>query len=60
MRFDDDSKLDSSPVQDTRGRGGGFPRSGGVAIGGGAGILRLVVFILLQLLGGGGTATSGA
>ena len=60
MRFDDDSKLDSSQVQDTRGRGGGFPRSGGVAIGGGAGILGLVVFILLQLLGGGGTATSGA
>jgi predicted metalloprotease len=53
MRFDDDSQLDTSQVQDTRGRGGGFPRSGGVAIGGGAGILGVVVFILLQLLGGG-------
>jgi predicted metalloprotease len=52
MRFDDDSQLDTSQVQDTRGRGG-FPRSGGVAIGGGAGILGVVVFILLQLLGGG-------
>ena len=60
MRFDDDSKLDSSQVRDTRGRGGGFPRGGGVAIGGGAGILGLIVFILLQLLGGGGTTTSGA
>ena len=38
----------------------GFPRGGGVAIGGGAGILGLVVFILLQLLGSSGTATSGA
>ena len=52
MRFDEDSQLDTSQVQDTRGRGG-FPRSGGVAIGGGAGILGVVVFILLQLLGGG-------
>ena len=61
MRFDDDSQLDSSQVQDTRGRGGfsGFPRRGGVAIGGGAGLLGVIVFILLQLLGGG-TATSGA
>ena len=52
MRFDDDSQLDTSQVQDTRGRGG-FPRGGGVAIGGGAGILGVIVFILLQLLGGG-------
>ena len=58
MRFDDDSKLDSSQVRDTRGRGGGFPRSGGVAIGGGAGILGLIVFVLLQLLGGGGATTA--
>jgi len=52
MRFDEDSQLDTSQVQDTRGRGG-FPRSGGVAIGGGAGLLGLIVFVLLQLLGGG-------
>jgi predicted metalloprotease len=59
MRFDDDSQLDTSQVQDTRGRGGfsGFPRSGGVAIGGGAGILGIIVFILLQLLGGGTTGS---
>ena len=57
MRFDEDSKLDTSQVQDTRGRGG-FPRSGGVAIGGGAGILGLIVFVLLQLLGGGGTTSA--
>jgi uncharacterized protein len=55
MRFDENSQLDTSQVQDTRGRGGfgGFPRSGGVAIGGGAGILGLIVIVLLQLLGGG-------
>ena len=52
MRFDDDSQLDSSQVQDTRGRGG-FPRGGGVAVGGGAGVLGLIVFVLFQLLGGG-------
>jgi uncharacterized protein len=56
MRFDDDAQLDTSQVQDTRGRG--FPRRGGVAIGGGAGILGLIVFVLLQLLGGG-EATEG-
>jgi predicted metalloprotease len=53
MRFDDDSQLDTSQVQDTRGRGG-FPRGGGVAVGGGAGVLGLIVFVLFQLLGGGG------
>jgi len=56
MRFDDNSQLDTSQVQDSRGRGG-FPRSGGVAIGGGAGILGVIVFILLQLLGGGTTSS---
>ena len=61
MRFDDDSQLDTSQVQDTRGRGGfsGFPRGGRVAIGGGAGIIGVLLFILLQVLGGGG-ATTGA
>jgi uncharacterized protein len=60
MRFDEDSQLDTSQVQDTRGRGGfsGFPRRGGVAIGGGAGILGLIVFVLLQLLGGGGATSA--
>jgi predicted metalloprotease len=58
MRFDDDSQLDTSQVQDTRGRGG-FRRGGGVAIGGGAGLLGVLVFILIQLLGGG-EVTSGA
>jgi predicted metalloprotease len=54
MRFDEDSQLDTSQVQDARGRR--LP-GGGIAIGGGAGVLGLVVFLLLQLLGGGGTVT---
>ena len=58
MRFDEDSQLDTSQVQDTRGRGGGFPRRGGVAIGGGAGLLGLIVIVLLQLLGGGGATSA--
>jgi hypothetical protein len=51
MRFDEDSRLDTSQVQDTR---SGFP-GGRVAIGGGAGVLGLVVFLLVNLLGGGGS-----
>jgi predicted metalloprotease len=52
MRFDDDSRLDTSQVQDTR-------RSripgGRVAIGGGAGVLGLVVYLLFALLDPGGS-----
>jgi len=51
MRFDEDSRLDTSQVQDTR---SGFP-GGRLAIGGGAGVLGLVVFLLVNLLGGGGS-----
>jgi uncharacterized protein len=54
MRFDEDSQLDTSQVRDTRGRGG-FPRGGGVAIGGGAGLIGVLLFVLVQLLGGGTT-----
>jgi uncharacterized protein len=49
MRFDEDSQLDTSQVQDTR--GSRIP-GGRVAIGGGAGVLGLVVFLLFNLLGG--------
>jgi uncharacterized protein len=40
MRFDEDSQLDTSQVQDTR--GSRIP-GGRVAIGGGAGVLGLLV-----------------
>jgi uncharacterized protein len=53
MRFNRNSRLDPSQVQDVRGRS--FPGGGGVAIGGGAGILGLIVFLLINVLGGGGT-----
>jgi predicted metalloprotease len=49
MRFDEDSRLDTSQVQDTR---SGIP-GGRIAIGGGAGVLGLVVYLLFNLLSGG-------
>jgi predicted metalloprotease len=49
MRFDEDSQLDTSQVQDTR--GSRIP-GGRVAIGGGAGVLGLVIYLLVNLLGG--------
>jgi len=52
MRFDEDSQLDTSQVQDTR--GSRIP-GGRVAIGGGAGVLGLVIFLLVNLLNPGGS-----
>jgi predicted metalloprotease len=43
----DDSRVDVGGVDDRRGRGGGL------AIGGGAGIVGVIVVLLFQLLGGG-------
>jgi uncharacterized protein len=53
MSFDPDAKLDPSQVQDVgRGRAGGR----GVAIGGGGlGLTGLVIYLLISVLGGGGT-----
>ena len=52
MSFRDDAQLDPSEVSDRRGRGGG----GRIAIGGGGlGVAGLIVIVLLQLLGGGGS-----
>ena len=45
MTFDD-QRVDTSGVRDRRGRGG-------LALGGGAGVLGLVVYLLMNLLGGG-------
>jgi uncharacterized protein len=54
MSFRDDSRLDPSQVSDQRGRGG---FSGGrIAVGGGGlGVGGIIVLLLLQLLGGGGS-----
>ena len=55
MRYREGGSLDTSSVQDRRGRGFGGGGGRGVAIGGGGlGVAGLVVFLLFQLLGGGG------
>jgi predicted metalloprotease len=58
MSFRDDSQLDPSEVRDERGRGGlggAFP-GGRIAVGGGGlGLAGIVIVVLLQLLGGGGS-----
>jgi len=55
MRYRESGSLDTSGVRDTRGSGG---RGGGRGLavgGGGLGLVGLVVVVLLQVLGGGGT-----
>lgn len=50
MTFNDDASLDTSQVGDRRGMGG----AGGLAVGGGGlGIVGLVVYLLISVLGGG-------
>jgi hypothetical protein len=44
----DDQRVDVSGVDDRRGRGVG----GGVAIGGGAGVVGLIIYVIVALLGG--------
>jgi predicted metalloprotease len=62
VRFDDDVQLDTSQVDDRRGGGGlrSLP-GGGLALGGGAGIVGLLLALLLGInpLSGGGSATFG-
>jgi len=52
IKFDDQS-VDTSGVSDRRGRGGP------IAIGGGAGVVGLVLYLLVQVLGGGSVDTTG-
>jgi predicted metalloprotease len=49
MRFRPGAKLDTGQVTDARGRGGGLALGGG-----GLGIVGLVIYLLVSLLGGGG------
>jgi predicted metalloprotease len=57
MEFDDDAKLDTSQINDQRGRS--FP-GGGLAIGGGTGIIGLIIALLLGVnpLASGPSSTS--
>ena len=54
MRFRKDAKLDSSQVEDYRGRGGGLPGGIPMKLGGGGGIVVLLVVLAFVFLGGGG------
>jgi uncharacterized protein len=57
MRFRDQSKLDTSQVDDVRGQSGGR-RPGGVALGGGGlGIVGVIVALVLVLSGGSGSGS---
>ncbi|EHN09113.1 YpfJ protein zinc metalloprotease superfamily [Patulibacter medicamentivorans] len=53
MRFKDQSKLDSSQIEDVRGGGSRMP-GGRVAIGGGTGVVGVIVALVVLLSGGGG------
>jgi uncharacterized protein len=54
MQYNDDAGLDTSEVQDTRG-GGGMLGGRGVAVGGGGlGVVGLVIYLLVSVVGGGG------
>ncbi|WP_443669984.1 KPN_02809 family neutral zinc metallopeptidase [Kineosporia corallincola] len=52
MEFDDD-RVDVGGVDDRRGGGGIGLGGGGLAVGGGAGVVGLVIYLLVAVLGGG-------
>ena len=59
MTFNDNADIDTSQVSDRRGGFGGLP-GGGLAIGGGGlGIVGVILYLILNGLGGGSTGTTG-
>ena len=59
MRYSEGADLDTSDVQDQRGGGGGFGGRGIAVGGGGIGLVGVIVVVLFQLLGGGGSSGGG-
>jgi predicted metalloprotease len=57
IEFDDD-RVDTGGVDDRRGGGIGLG-GGGLAIGGGAGVIGVVIYLLVAVLGGGNGGSSG-
>ncbi len=57
IEFDDD-RVDTGGVDDRRGGGIGLG-GGGLAIGGGAGVIGVVIYLLVAVLGGGDGGSSG-
>jgi uncharacterized protein len=61
MRYREGGRLDTSSVQDRRGRGGGLGGGRGIAVGGGGlGLVGLIIVVVLQLAGGGDGGTGAA
>jgi uncharacterized protein len=58
VTFNDDASLDPSQVSDQRGSFGGLPGGGFTVGGGGLGIVGLIIYLVVQAVGGGG-ATGG-
>ncbi|HRC62771.1 MAG: neutral zinc metallopeptidase [Dehalococcoidia bacterium] len=52
MRFDDDAQLDTSQIEDRRGRR--LAGRGGIAAGGAGGLVAIIIGIVVALSGGGG------